>query len=222
MRAMIKNGIIGRLRSFSRFVIKSFLLLIIGLLIIHIYVDYDVMEYSHNNIEEIPKNKVGLLLGTSKYVIGGGVNSFYSNRIKSAVELYERGKISKIIASGDNSTEYYNEPKKMKDDLIKNGIPEEDIVMDYAGFRTLDAVVRSKEVFGQNSITIISQDFHANRALFIARANNIDAISFEAESPSLTVGFKTYVREYFARVKMLLDLYVLRTEPKFYGPKISI
>ena len=91
--------------------------------------------------------------------------------------LYERGKIHHILVSGDNSTAAYNEPEAMRKSLVKAGIPERDITLDYAGFRTLDSVVRASEVFGQGSgFTIISQPFHVERALFIARANHIDAI----------------------------------------------
>lgn len=104
-------------------------------------------------------------------------NVFFSTRIEAAKTLYERGKIKHILVSGDNSTAAYNEPESMRKALLKAGIPKEDITLDYAGFRTLDSVVRANVIFGQeNGFTIISQPFHVERALFLARANGIDAI----------------------------------------------
>ena len=175
----------------------------------------------YNDIDEIPVNKVGLLLGTSKY-IGKSLNYYYKYRIDAAVELYNKGKIKYILVSGDNSVQNYNEPKTFKNDLIKRGIPANRIYLDYAGFRTFDSVIRSKEVFGQNSITIISQQFHNERAIFIAKHNNIKAVGYNAKDLHGKYGLKTRIRERFARIKAILDVYILRTKPKFLGKKIKI
>jgi SanA protein len=149
-------------------------------------------------------------------------NQYFYNRIKAAVELYESGKIDRIIISGDNSTKYYNEPQDMKEALMEHGIPENRIYQDYAGFRTLDSVIRCKEIFGQNQITIISQKFHNARAVFIARHHQIEAIGYNAKDVNKAAGFKTNVREILARVKLFIDLYVLDQQPKFLGEKIEI
>ncbi len=175
-----------------------------------------------DDIENLPENKAGLLLGTSKYLKTGGQNLFYKNRIDAAAELYKAGKIQYIIASGDNRHKEYNEPKKMKDDLIQKGIPANRIYADYAGFRTFDSVIRSKEVFGQNKITIISQRFHNLRAVYIAKHFGIDAVAFNAKKVSGINGIKTRFRELFARVKALSDIYILHTKPKFLGKKIPL
>ena len=135
--------------------------------------------------------------------------------------MYKSGKISYILVSGDNSTEYYNEPEQFKKELIKHGIPEDKIFLDYAGFRTLDSVVRAKKVFGQSKITIISQKFHNERAIYIAEKHGIDAIGFNARDVSKNYGFKTKVREYFARSKAIIDV-VFNVDPKFLGDKIEI
>ena len=178
-------------------------------------------KYIYNSVNEIPKNKIGLLLGTSKYAVTGQVNLFYKYRIDAAVKLFTNKKIKYILVSGDNSTKKYNEPKKIKEDLIKLGIPEQCIVLDYAGFRTLDSVVRANEVFGENTFTIISQNFHNERAVYLARKFNSNAIAFNAQSVNQEYGFKVYVREYLARVKVFVDL-LFKVEPKFLGEKISI
>ena len=102
---------------------------------------------TYNSTSQIPKNQVGLILGTSKKIIGGQPNPYYKNRISATVALYNANKINFILVSGDNGSIYYNEPNTMKKDLVAKGIPEEHIFLDYAGFRTLDSMVRAKEVF---------------------------------------------------------------------------
>lgn len=174
-----------------------------------------------NSTEEIPYNKVGLFLGTGKILSNGRINLYYKYRIDAAVELFKAGKIDYIFVSGDNSTKEYDEPSTIKEDLIKNGIPANRIFLDYAGFRTLDSVVRCKEIFGQSSITIISQQFHNERAIYIAKRKDIDAVGFNAQDVNVNYGFKTQIREKFARVKMVLDL-IFGKKPKFLGEKIKI
>jgi len=197
------------------------LVLIFGIFALNSYIEIRTAPYIYDDIENIPENEVGLLLGTSKYSLYGGENLFYRNRIEAAVKLYENSKIRYIIVSGDNSSEEYNEPVNMKNDLLEKGVAEENIILDYAGFRTLDSVVRSKEVFGQEEITVISQKFHNERAIFIAMSRDIDAIAYNAKSVGFKYGLKTQIREYFARVKMLLDI-VVNKQPKFLGEKMLI
>jgi SanA protein len=165
---------------------------------------------------------VGLLLGTSKFLSKGISNPYFQNRIKAAVNLFNAGKIKYIIISGDNAHLSYNEPRDMKKELLSYGIPDSCIFPDYAGFRTFDSVIRCREIFGQEAFTIISQQFHNERAIYIARHNNIAAIGFDAEDVDSYNGFKTNVRELFARVKVFIDIFVIHQEPKFLGDKIQI
>ena len=178
-------------------------LIIIGVLSIAIS-NFLVKKYAKNKIYKsvslIPYNDVGLLLGTSKTLNNGYVNLYYKYRIDAGVALYKAGKIKFVLVSGDNGNKNYDEPTTIKNDLIQRGVPSSKIFLDYAGFRTLDSVVRSKEVFGQKSITVISQKFHNERALFIARTKGIKAVGFNAKAVSLRYGKKTMVRELFARV----------------------
>lgn len=174
-----------------------------------------------NSTENIPYNRVGLLLGTAKVLSNGRINLYYKYRIDAAIRLFEAGKVDYILVSGDNSTKEYDEPTTIKNDLIKKGVPANKIYLDYAGFRTFDSVIRSKEIFGQESITVISQQFHNERAVFIASQKEISAIGYNAKSVEVNYGFKVQLRERFARVKMILDL-VFGIEPKFLGEKIEI
>lgn len=175
----------------------------------------------YSNVDSIPYNKVGLLLGTAKYLSNGYTNYYYKYRIDAAVKLYKARKISYIIISGDNSRKDYNEPELMRNDLIASGIDSSHIYLDYAGFRTFDSMVRLKKIFGQDSATIISQPFHNERAIYIASGQGIAAIGFNAQDLNAQAGFKVQLREKFARTKVFLD-HLFGKEPKFLGEKIII
>lgn len=172
-----------------------------------------------SDYRQLPDNEVGLVLGTSNKLTNGSPNPFFENRIKTAAALYHEKKVSHFILSGDNRTRYYNEPMEMKKALVKLGVPASAITLDYAGLRTLDSVVRSKEIFGQNRITIITQPFHCYRAIFISNYYDIDAVAVVASEPAQEEAFKVYFREYLARTKAILDLYILKTAPRHLGDK---
>jgi len=210
------------MRQVLWFIIVIAAILLLGVLTCNLAVSQGSVSRLYSDVEKLPDNKVGLVLGTSKFLSDGSENLFFTYRLRAAAELFKAGKISAIIVSGDNRMENYNEPRMMKRELVKLGVPAEKIHFDFAGFRTLDSVVRCKEVFGQSSFTVISQRFHNERALFIARKKGIDAIAFNAQDVGLQAGFKTNMREILARVKVVFDLYVLNTQPKFLGEKIEI
>ncbi|MFT4832834.1 MAG: SanA protein [Psychroserpens sp.] len=202
------------------------ILLLVSTLILVLFISTFAIQFftsgkTFYTLKNIPKNKVGLILGTSNRLISGKPNPYYHNRISATVRLYNAGKIEYILVSGDNATLYYNEPYTIKKDLIKAGIPEEKIFLDYAGFRTLDSMVRAKYVFGLDSVTVISQKFHNERAIFLAERKGLHAIGFNAEDITGSDGIKVQLREYFARVKVFIDL-TFNTQPKFYGKKIEI
>lgn len=197
----------------------------IGTLLVILLIDSYISSYSKytfHSAENIENHYVGLVLGTSKYTSHNTVNLFYKYRLDAAVELYKKGVICKVLVSGDNGTHAYNEPRNFYNDLVKNGVDPNDIVLDFAGFRTLDSVVRSKKVFQQDKILIISQQFHNERALFLAHNNNLDAHAFNAKAVKYSFSPKTYIREKLARVKAFLDVYILDTQPKFLGEQITI
>lgn len=170
----------------------------------------------------VPDQRVGLVLGCTKKLRGGWSNPFFTSRISAAAELFKAGKLKNLIVSGDNHHEGYDEPTDMKDALIAAGIPEDCIYPDYAGFRTLDSIVRAKKVFGRDKITIISQRFHNERAVYLARANGIDAIALNAADVRFEWALKVYLREALARVKAVLDVQVLHTQPKFLGEPVKM
>ncbi len=175
----------------------------------------------YTSVSEIPYKKVGLLLGTSKTLANGNSNLYYKYRIDAAVKLFKSGKISYILVSGDNGREGYDETTAMQTDLVNRGIPKNRIVMDYAGFRTLDSVIRANKVFGLTEFTVISQQFHNERAIFIANYKGLKAIGFNAKDVRAKTGIKVIIREKLARVKMVLDLLFYK-KPKFLGKPIPI
>lgn len=218
----IKKGKLLKSKKFyRRLLIITLILIILSIFFSDYLVKSSVKVQIFKDVSEIPHNKVGLVLGTSKYLVSGHKNAYYSYRINATYNLYRTGKIDFVLVSGDNGTIYYNEPTTMKKDLISKGIPSNKIFLDYAGFRTLDSVVRSSKVFGQNSITIISQKFHIERAIYIANHNNIDAVGYVASEVSAKYGMKTKIREKFARVKLMLDI-IFHTQPKFLGEPVII
>ncbi len=176
--------------------------------------------YVYTNWALLPENDVGLVLGTSPYTRGGKANPHFYGRIEAAVQLYQIGKIKHIIVSGANPDETYNEPRQMRKELVKAGIPENVITMDFAGLRTLDSVARAKDVFGLNRLTIITQEYHCYRAVFIGKKLDMRVAAYAAPGPGPS--FQPYAREVAARVKAVLDLFVFFTRPKFLGEPQNI
>jgi SanA protein len=208
-----------------KLVIVIFFLAIFTALLI-IFTPYFTVKVStaskvYEKIEDVGEFTAALVLGTSPRLANGRNNAYFYYRIDAAEELYKSGKVKFIIVSGDNGNVNYNEPEEMKKELVSRGIPSEIIFCDYAGFRTLDSVIRAKAIFGQEKIVIVSQKFHCERAVFIARRNGIDAYGYCATDVYKYYGFKTQVREVFARVKVFYDL-MFGVEPKFYGEKVEL
>ncbi len=205
----------------TRAVPAGLALTLILVLFVNHWIDSRTNGSIYDSSDAIPANRVGLVLGTSRYLRSRRPNPYFDNRIAAAVELYGKGKIRKLVISGDNRRSSYNEPRDMKDALVKNGIPGDDIFLDYAGFRTYDSVFRLKEIFGQSRFTVISQEFHNRRAIYIAEALGLDAVGFNARDVGGASGLKIRVRELLARVNAVLDVLV-RKRPKFLGERIEI
>ena len=173
--------------------------------------------YSKATADAVPSARAAVVLGCSRTVQGGLGNLYYQRRIRAAADLYASGKVRAVIVSGDNHIRSYDEPTDMKDDLVACGVPADRIVRDYAGFRTLDSVVRARKVFGLNDFIVVSQPFHVRRAVFLARGFGINAVGYEAEDVSGRHSVKTCLREQLAKIAALIDV-VIRRQPKFLGP----
>lgn len=164
-----------------------------------------------SDIDSINYNKVGLLLGTTPRArITKVKNYFFIYRIDAAEQLYKAGKIEKILISGDeNSLDGINEPECMRDSLLARGIPASAIILDGKGYRTICSIINANKVYGLKSFTIISQKFHNERAIYQAEhlGLNVENLqAYNAKMPKSRRAFLTTIREYFARVKMFIDL----------------
>ena len=209
-------------RKFLRLTIFACFFSLVLVVVSNAWVKHTAKGKLYDEVAATPVNDVGLLLGTSRYVSGSTVmNSYYWHRMQAAAALYHAGKVKHLILSGGNHTRFYNEPKWMRNSLLELGVPDSVMTLDYAGFRTLDSVVRCKGIFGQSRIVIISQQFHNERAVFLASRNGIEAIGFNAKN-AMPFYLRMQVRERLARVKAVMDSYLLRTQPRFMGERIEL
>lgn len=187
----------------------------------NLWVEGASSRFCHSRLEEVPELPVALVLGCSPE-IAGRPNLFYVYRMDAAVRLYQAGRVRALIVSGDNGAKNYDEPTAMKEDLVRRGVPAEAVYCDYAGFRTLDSVVRAERIFGQKRFVVVSQRFHNERAVFLARRHGLQAEAFDARDVTGNPGLMTHLREYLARVQAVLDVTLLRTKPRFEGPPVKI
>lgn len=172
--------------------------------------------------EQVPEASVAVVLGASPKLADGRTNLFFHERMKAAAALFKSGRVKALIVSGDNGTRGYDEPTEMKQELVQRGVPEARIVCDYAGFRTLDSVVRAKEIFGQSRVLFVSQRFHNERAIYLAGTQGMEAWGYNATDVPVAASVKTFLREKLACVKAVLDVTVLGTRPRFLGEKVAV
>jgi len=214
-----------RLRPLRRLVLNLLFALPLGVLLVVINANLAATRNArgllYSDVSEVPSARVGLVFGTTDRV-QGRENLYFRYRIDAAEKLWKAGKVEILIVSGDNRSDYYNEPKKMREALEERGIPGDRIVADARGLRTLDSVIRVKETFGTDSVLLISQRFQNERAIYVAKANGIRAYGFNARDVGVKAGFKTRLREIGARVKMWLDVHFLNTRPKHRGDRKTL
>ncbi len=219
IRTLLNN--LPQLKKWLGYSLFAVLLAIVFIFAIDRWVSFKTRSMIITSPDEFTHYDVAVVLGTSKY-LGRTLNGYYTNRIDAAIKLFNQGTVSHLLLSGDNAHRSYNEPWTMKRDLLKAGVPEENIALDYAGFSTLDSIIRAREIFDSNHFLIITQDFHCERALFIARFHNIDASCLAVPGPEGYLTSYVRMREVLARIKAVIDLYILDSQPKFLGPKEPI
>ncbi|MFV0536370.1 MAG: vancomycin high temperature exclusion protein [Dysgonomonas sp.] len=184
-------------------------------------IPHDTETFVFDTVDSVPPQKAALVLGAARY-LGNRQNLYFTYRIQAAKELYEAGKVRVFVVSGDNSREDYNEAHDMRDALVEVGIPDSIIHCDYAGLRTLDSVVRMKEIFGQDSFIVVSQKFHNERAVFLAQHYGLVAYGYNAKDVGLSrFSYRTKIREVFARVKVFVDI-ATGKGAKYLGDPIEI
>lgn len=222
---MFKGMTDGKRKWFRILALSFFICVFLGILAIvicNVLVKQSSKHLLYDDVQEIPYRKVGLVLGTSPLAKSGRENLYYRYRLQAVADLYFAGKISYILISGDNHVRGYNEPEWMRDALVEMGIPSSVIYLDYAGFRTYDSMIRAKKVFNLNSVTVISQYWHNERAVYIASRTGLDAIAYNAQDLHYRRNYvKNHSRELLAKVKVVLD-FVFHKKPKFLGEVIPI
>lgn len=192
---------------------SSIILIVIILFLIGCYgvVSWNASGRTYNEVAEIPHNKYALLLTTSPITRGGIHNFYFDNRIKATDELYKAGKIDYIIASGGDYTKDHkfgcDEPAAIRDSLVARCIPEERIILDYDGTRTQKSILKAKQVYKLDSVTLISQKYHNERAIYLSDKNGLYAVGYNAEPSHIRRSrIKNTIREILARPKMFIDI----------------
>jgi SanA protein len=220
----MKKGVSFIFNTIKRFKYLIGLCLIASVVVTAWY-DIKIKEFSSPYISSdfnvLPNKKVGLLLGTSKLLKNGSHNPYFDYRIDAAARLFNANKIKYIIVSGDNSKDTYNEPLDMQHALMAKGVPDSCIILDYAGLRTLDSMLRLEDIFCQTECIVISQTFHLERAIYLARKNNIVAFGYPAKDVEASIGIRTQIREKFARLKAGIDV-LFNKKAKYGGKKLCI
>lgn len=189
-------------------------------------VSINALGRTYDNAEDVPPHEYGLVLGTSPFTAQGARNFYFENRIKSAAELYHAGKIRKIIVSGgDYSHEIEigcNEPQAMTDSLVAHGVPFNAIIRDYEGSRTINSIVKAKVVYHLDSVVIISQKYHNERAITQADKYGLKAIGYNAPHSHIRRSrIKNILREFPARIKLFCDLYFGK-RPEFFYEAVEV
>jgi SanA protein len=175
---------------------------------LNIWLTSETKPRMYSSIGQLPHNTFALVLGTVKFDKKGGIYSSYTNRINTAAKLYKSGKVEHLLVSSSNSARYGYNASTMKADLVKNGVPSKDILLDTDGIRTKHSILRCKRVFGIDTITIVSQAGHCERALYIARYYGLNAIAYPAPTGNTATYLGSLMHEQSARFVMLYDLYI--------------
>src|SRR5688572_27414858 len=165
-----------------------------------------------STVEEVPPTRVAIVFGAG-LLWDGSAGPVLSDRVLTAVNLYQQGKVEKLLFSGDNSYLNYNEPEAMRQYALERGVPDEDIILDYAGRRTYDTCYRAKHIFQVDEAILVTQEFHMARALFLCNWFDVDSTGVESNNRYFLKRYRAYwsFRELFATFQAAWD--VLFTNP---------
>jgi len=194
---------------------------LIGLLLFIVWCNFYVIEFSSAHIfqrlEDVPQRRVALVLGTSKYLLTGGINPYFKYRVEAAAALYRSGKVEYLIVSGDGRDTGYNEPRFFYEALVELGIPGERILRDQGGLSTRDSILRCSYLYKEKECVVVTQRFHAERAVFLARKSGMErAVAFAAHDVPSSVGLRVLFREIFAKVKAVLEVHLRSGAPPVF------
>ena len=198
----------------------SFVILLIFFWKINISIKKYAKPYIFKNIKKVPNSYTILVLG-AKVFRSGMLSDVLEDRVESAYELYQNKKGCRFLLSGDHGQTSYDEVNHMKNYLLKKGVPQKDIFLDHAGFRTYDSIIRAKKVFLAKNLIVVTQKFHLPRAIYIARKNGLNAYGYIADKRKYFKIEHMELREYLASIKAFWDVLISK-KPKYLGHKIPI
>ncbi len=197
-------------KTVIRIIIIAIVVLAVAIISCYVLISANASGKTYDIVKSIPGNDVGLLLGTSPVNNEGSINRYFQQRIIAASELYKGGKIRRIIASGGDYSKRkggWNELEAMHDSLVSHGVPDSVILLDYNGQRTISSILNAINVYGLDTLTLISQEYHNQRAIWLSEHYGLHVIAYNAKTPDLTnKKIRNISREFLARVKMFLDL----------------
>ena len=206
------------MRRFLIFLALGCEIIIILILVINVFIRFESGEYIYNSIAGTPDAEVALIPGAA-VLANGTLSPVLEDRANTAIQLYKAKKVLKILVSGDNSTVAYNEVNPVRNYLLMNGIPDQDIFLDHAGFDTYSTMYRARVIFGITSVLVTTQSFHLPRAVFIARELGVNAYGVNADNGHYLL--INYIREVFADEKAIYDL-IVHQKPEYLGAQIPI
>lgn len=209
---------IAFLLRLGKIVLKAILLLIIVITVIFLIVEIASSRYIQDTREALPTMPTAIVFGAST-LSDGTLSSIFKDRVDMALWLFREGKVQTILVTGDNGRKNYNEVTPAGEYLLAQGVPQEAIFLDYAGFDTYSSMYRARDIFLVKSAIIVTQSFHLPRGVFIARSLGIDAYGIPSDQHAYL--FKNNIREVFANVKAVIDV-VSNRIPKFLGKEIPI
>lgn len=174
--------------------------------------------------EQVDRAQVAIVLGALVYNKTGGLSPVLQDRVDVAIDLYKAGKVERLLMSGDHGDPTYDEVNSMRAYAVKRGVPDQHIFTDHAGFNTYDTMARARRVFLVNDAVVVTNGFHLDRSVFLARSAGIRAQGVAADRRQLMDIENVYnnKREFLARCKAVLNVYILRPDPMFLGPEIPI
>lgn len=205
-----------------RLLLRAFALLAVFAVALNVWMVRRARGRTFADPAAAPEAPAALVLGTSKTLANGRVNVHWRGRMDAAAALWKAGKVKHFLVSGDNRRHDYNEPRDMRDGLIERGVPPERITMDFAGLRTLDSVIRAREIFGLERVVIVSDDFHLPRALWLADRRGLEAAGFHGPPLPWSLSGKSRAREWLARLKAAGEEWILRRGARHYGERIPL
>ena len=197
--------------------------IILVIFVFTIYANYSVYRAGRAgvySINDTPMAETAIILGARVFP-SGGLSQVLADRMETGVELYKKGKVKKLLLTGDHGQVTYDEVNAMRKYALSRGVPDEDIFMDHAGFSTYDSMYRAKEVFRVRKAVLVTQEFHLPRALYIARAVGVEANGVNADKRDYIGMDYIYLRELLARTKAAAQV-IAGSEPKYLGTAIPI